>query len=164
MTAFDNLRVGTRLGGNPKIMVTTTPKRVPLLYSLIRESETHPGRVVISRGSTLDNAGNLSSTYLNTIVGVYEGTRLAAQELYGEMLDDVEGRRGQHLGCELLAERIKQIKPKIHICGHIHSGYGHYFDGHTHYFNAAVLNERYLYSQLPWHIDWNPITNEVSFL
>jgi phage terminase large subunit-like protein len=91
MTAFDNLRVGTRLGGNPKIMVTTTPKRVPLLYSLIKESETHPGRVVISRGSTMDNAGNLSSAYLNTITGVYEGTRLAAQELYGEMLDDVEG-------------------------------------------------------------------------
>ena len=91
MTAFDNLRVGTRLGANPKIMVTTTPKRVPLLYSLLREAEQHPGRVVISRGSTLDNAGNLSAAYLNTIVGVYEGTRLAAQELYGEMLDDVEG-------------------------------------------------------------------------
>jgi phage terminase large subunit-like protein len=91
MTAFDNLRVGTRLGGNPKIMVTTTPKRVPLLYSLIKESEQHPERVVISRGSTLDNAGNLSGAYLNTIVGVYEGTRLAAQELYGEMLSDVEG-------------------------------------------------------------------------
>ena len=79
-------------------------------------------------------------------------------------LDDVEGRRGEHLGCELLAERIKQIKPKIHICGHIHSGHGHYYDGHTHYFNASVLNERYLYSHTPWKIDWNPITNEIQFL
>jgi 3',5'-cyclic AMP phosphodiesterase CpdA len=79
-------------------------------------------------------------------------------------LDDVEGNRNVHLGCELLAERIKQIKPKIHICGHIHSGYGHYYDGHTHYFNASVLNERYLYSQLPWNIDWDPITNEIKFL
>jgi len=80
------------------------------------------------------------------------------------LLDDVEGRRGQHLGCELLAEKIKQIKPKIHVCGHIHSGYGHYFDGHTHYFNAAVLNEQYLYSQSPWHIEWDPITNEIEFV
>ena len=79
-------------------------------------------------------------------------------------LDDVEGRRGQHLGCELLAERIKQIKPKIHICGHIHSGHGYYYDGHTHYFNASVLNERYLYSHTPWNIDWDPITNEIKFL
>ena len=79
-------------------------------------------------------------------------------------LDDVEGNRNVHLGCELLAERIKQIKPKIHICGHIHSGHGHYFDGHTHYFNASILNERYSYSHLPWNIDWDPITNEIKFL
>lgn len=90
MTAFDNLRVGTRLGANPKIMVTTTPKRVPLLYSLIAEAEK-TGRVVITRGSTMDNKGNLSDAYMDAIMGVYEGTRLAQQELYGEMLDQVEG-------------------------------------------------------------------------
>ena len=90
MTAFDNLRVGTRLGANPKIMVTTTPKRVPLLYSLLKEAET-TGRVVISRGSTMDNSGNLSSAYLEAITSVYAGTHLAQQELYGEMLDDVAG-------------------------------------------------------------------------
>jgi Icc-related predicted phosphoesterase len=80
------------------------------------------------------------------------------------ILDDVEGNRNVHLGCELLAEKIKQIKPKIHICGHIHTGHGHYFDGHTHYFNASVLNEQYLYSKSPWNIDWDPITNEIKFL
>jgi Icc-related predicted phosphoesterase len=79
-------------------------------------------------------------------------------------LDDVEGRRGQHLGCELLAKRINTIRPKIHVCGHIHSGHGHYFDGHTHYFNAAVLNERYEYGNLPWSFDWEPITNEIKWL
>jgi phage terminase large subunit-like protein len=94
MTAFDNLRVGTRLGKSPKLICTTTPKRVPLLYKLIEESRTdRPGgaKVVVTRGSTLDNAGNLSQAYLDTITGVYEGTSLARQELYGEMLDDVEG-------------------------------------------------------------------------
>lgn len=90
MTAFDNLRVGTRLGANPKIMVTTTPKRVPLLYQLLAEAEK-TGKVIITRGSTMDNAGNLSGAYLDAIKGVYEGTRLAQQELYGEMLDAVEG-------------------------------------------------------------------------
>lgn len=90
MTSWDNLRVATRLGSSPQIIATTTPKRVPVLYSLIAEAEKG-SRVVISKGSTLDNAGNLSDTYLQAITGVYEGTRLAAQELYGEMLDDVEG-------------------------------------------------------------------------
>lgn len=90
MTAFDNLRVGTRLGDKPKLVLTTTPKRVPVLYQLIRESEKG-NDVRITKGSTMDNAGNLSSAYLNAITGVYEGTRLAQQELMGEMLSDVEG-------------------------------------------------------------------------
>ncbi len=93
MTAFDNLRVGTRLGAKPKILVTTTPKRVPLLYKLIEESANSKSmsKVIVTRGSTMDNAGNLSGAYLDTIMGVYEGTSLARQELYGEMLSDVEG-------------------------------------------------------------------------
>lgn len=94
MTAFDNIRVGTRLGANPQMVVTTTPKRVPLLYKLIEESKlikTSGSKVIITKGSTLDNAGNLSGAYLDTITGVYEGTSLAQQELYGEMLDDVDG-------------------------------------------------------------------------
>jgi phage terminase large subunit-like protein len=90
MTAWDNLRVATRLGTHPQIIATTTPKRVPILYSLISEAEK-TGRVTISKGSTLDNSGNLSEAYLDAILGVYQGTRLAQQELYGEMLDDVEG-------------------------------------------------------------------------
>jgi phage terminase large subunit-like protein len=90
MTAFDNLRVGTRLGANPQILVTTTPKRTPLLYKLIEESMK--GDIVkITRGSTMDNAGNLAGAYLDTMLGVYEGTSLARQELYGEMLEAMEG-------------------------------------------------------------------------
>lgn len=90
MTSWDNLRVAARLGSNPQIIATTTPKRVPLLYSLIKEAN-ETGLVVISKGSTFDNAGNLSDAYLQAITGVYGGTRLALQELDGEMLDDVEG-------------------------------------------------------------------------
>jgi phage terminase large subunit-like protein len=91
MTAFDNLRVGTRLGSKPKLILTTTPKRVPLLYQLITESEKKPGEVIVTKGSTMDNRGNLSDSYMTAIMGVYEGTRLAQQELFGEMLSDVEG-------------------------------------------------------------------------
>lgn len=90
MTAFDNLRVGNRLGPNPKMMLTTTPKRVPLLYSLMKEAE-ETGRVIITRGSTMDNASNLAAAYMEAILGVYEGTALAKQELLGEMLSEIEG-------------------------------------------------------------------------
>jgi Icc-related predicted phosphoesterase len=79
-------------------------------------------------------------------------------------LDTVVGRRHDHLGCELLAERIEVVKPKIHICGHIHSGYGYYWNGHTHFFNASVLDEQYEYTQKPITFDWNKETNEIEFL
>jgi hypothetical protein len=78
-------------------------------------------------------------------------------------LDTVEGRRHENLGCELLVQRIKEIKPKIHVCGHIHSGYGYVFDGETHFFNASVLDERYTYTQKPFVFDWYPETNEIFF-
>lgn len=77
---------------------------------------------------------------------------------------DVPGspHRKQNLGCELLAERIKKIKPKIHISGHIHGGYGYEFVDDTHYINASVLNERYMYTHRLLTIDWNEKTNEVK--
>ncbi len=78
-------------------------------------------------------------------------------------VDKVIGRP-ENLGCELLTDRIKEIKPKIHVCGHIHTGYGYTFDGDTHYINASVLNESYVYYNKPLTIEWNPETNEIEFL
>lgn len=69
------------------------------------------------------------------------------------ILDDVEYNRGVHLGCEILIEKIKQIKPKIHCCGHIHSGNGYQFDGDTHFINASSLNEDYDYFYKPFSIE-----------
>jgi phage terminase large subunit-like protein len=117
MTAFDNLRVGTRLGANPKIMVTTTPKRVPLLYQLLEENKKNPSKIVITRGSTLDNAGNLSGAYLEAITGVYAGTRLAQQELYGEMLDSLEGALWTDELLEAGREGVLPLNAPLRIIG-----------------------------------------------
>jgi Icc-related predicted phosphoesterase len=68
------------------------------------------------------------------------------------------------LGCELLVKRIKEIKPKIHVCGHIHGGYGYMFDGDTHYINASVLNEKYEYVNKPLTVEWDPVTNSIEFI
>lgn len=61
-----------------------------MLYDLLKEKE-ETGRIYITRGSTYDNAGNLVASQLKSLTGVYGGTRIGAQELYGEMLDAVEG-------------------------------------------------------------------------
>lgn len=79
-------------------------------------------------------------------------------------LDTVKFNPTFNLGCELLAERIKVVKPKIHVCGHIHTGYGYKFDGETHYINAAVLDENFNLTQKPLTVDWNKNTNEIEFL
>jgi phage terminase large subunit-like protein len=115
MTAFDNLRVGTRLGTQPKILVTTTPKRTPLLYKLIEEERT--GRVAITRGSTMDNAGNLAGAYLDTMLGVYEGTSLARQELYGEMLEAMEGALWTEESIEAGREAMYPFSTPLRLIG-----------------------------------------------
>lgn len=68
------------------------------------------------------------------------------------------------LGCELLAERLSVVKPKIHVFGHIHGGAGYKFDGTTHYINASILDERYSFRNKPITIDWDPKTNSIEFL
>lgn len=70
-----------------------------------------------------------------------------------------------NLGCPLLRHHIDTVsRPKIHVCGHIHGGYGYKFDGQTHFFNASILNEQYAYVNKPVTFDWNPETNEINFI
>lgn len=81
--AWDMLMFGLRLGTDPRCVVTTTPKPVPLVKDLLKQPTT-----VVIRGSTYDNAGNLAKAFLDQIVEKYEGTRLGRQELNAELLDD----------------------------------------------------------------------------
>lgn len=86
--AWDQLQFGMRLGDKPRIIVTTTPRPTSLIKSLSSRAD---GSVVITRGSTFDNAKNLAPSALLELEARYGGTRLGKQELYGEILEDVEG-------------------------------------------------------------------------
>jgi len=90
LSAWDQVRIATRLGSHPQIVATTTPKRTSSVINLLNEKKTNP-RIYITRGSTFDNASNLVKTYIQGVVGVYGGTNLARQELYGDLLEAVEG-------------------------------------------------------------------------
>jgi len=48
-----------------------------------------------------------------------------------------------HLGCEELAEAVQQIRPMLHVFGHIHGGQGQLNSDGTLYVNASVVNEAY---------------------
>ena len=79
---------------------------------------------------------------------------------YGHL--DVTG--DLRVGCELLRVKTDELRPKIFVGGHIHSGAGYKFDGHTHFFNASVLNNNYRYVNKPMTIDWDSKTNEIEFV
>lgn len=83
---FDNLRFGLRLGDHPRAILTGTPKPIVWLRSLIAS-----GQCVVTRGSLYENAANLADVFLKAVLAEYEGTRLGRQEIWGLMLDDVEG-------------------------------------------------------------------------
>lgn len=83
---WDMLQFGLRLGVNPRAVITTTPKPVPLVRNLLADPAT-----VVTRGSTFDNARNLAPSQLERLRTLYEGTRLGRQELYGELLTDTPG-------------------------------------------------------------------------
>lgn len=50
---------------------------------------------------------------------------------------------GQFVGCQDLREKILEIRPKLHVCGHIHPGYGIKESNGIIYANASVTNDRY---------------------
>lgn len=68
------------------------------------------------------------------------------------------------LGCELLRVRVDELKPKFHVFGHIHGSAGYKEHNGTHFINASVLNEQYEVVNDGVTLDWDPETNEVTFI
>lgn len=52
--------------------------------------------------------------------------------------------RQRHVGCvELLSVVQNRVRPRYHVFGHIHEGYGVTTDGQTVFVNAAICNIKY---------------------
>lgn len=82
--AWDNLMFGLRLGNNPQVCWTSTPKPKPFVRALSEDPRT-----ILVTGSTYENSENLPETYFQN-VAKYEGTNVGRQELWGELLDPEE--------------------------------------------------------------------------
>ncbi len=83
--AWDNLMLGMRLGDDPRTLVTTTPRNIALLHKVMALRG-----LVETRGASRDNP-HLPASFLAAMEEQYGGTRLARQELEGELLHDVVG-------------------------------------------------------------------------
>lgn len=80
--ALAMLRLGLRLGERPRLMLSSTPKPGGLLRGVLAE----PG-LERTDAPTDANAGNLAPGFLEAMRGLYGGTRRAAQELDGRVLE-----------------------------------------------------------------------------
>lgn len=84
--AWDQLMFGLRLGQDPRVLVTTTPRPTKIVRGLVEAETTH-----VTRGTTYENRDNLADAFFEKIIKRYEGTRLGRQEIFGDILQDVPG-------------------------------------------------------------------------
>ena len=59
---------------------------------------------------------------------------------YG-ILDQVAS--GHHVGCKDLLNRVKEVKPKLHVFGHIHESYGTAASFGVKFINASLTSDAY---------------------
>lgn len=103
--AWDLLLPSLRLGLNPQIVATTTPRPLVWLRALVADPTT-----IVSRMSTTENAANLAPPFLTRILARYRNSRLWLQEIEGVLMDDVEGA----LWTAVLIERSRHKEPALH--------------------------------------------------
>lgn len=109
MDAWDQLQFGMRLPGTtPQTVVTTTPRPIPILKRIMKRRGT-----TVTRGSTYDNRENLHPEFFAEILSQFEGSRLGAQELNAEILDDVEGALWSRGLIERTRVLNRQMCPKL---------------------------------------------------
>lgn len=81
--AWNMLQFAMRLGEHPVVIITTTPRAIPLVKQLLNDESA-----VVTRSTTFDNSSNLAKPFLKEVLARYGGTRLGRQELGGELIDD----------------------------------------------------------------------------
>jgi phage terminase large subunit-like protein len=83
---WDMLQFALRLGDDPRVCVTTTPRNVGVLKDLLEMPSTK-----VTQAPTEANRANLAESFLEEVRARYAGTRLGRQELDGVMLGEAEG-------------------------------------------------------------------------
>ncbi|MCW1383205.1 terminase family protein [Novosphingobium sp. KCTC 2891] len=101
-SAWDNLLMGLRLGRDPRVLATTTPRAVPLVGRLLAEARS--GDTAVTRGTTYDNADNLPARFVQAMRRSFGGSQLGRQELDGELIADLPGA----LWTRALIERCRE--------------------------------------------------------
>lgn len=85
---YDLALPALRLGSMPQHIITTTPKPLPLILNLAKVPNQYR---IVQTGTTFDNEKNLPSSLIRALKDKYGNTKWARQELYGEVLNQLDG-------------------------------------------------------------------------
>lgn len=66
---------------------------------------------------------------------------------------------GEACGCEDLLKRVETLKPKLHLFGHIHEGYGELCKGATTFINGSICDFNNNAENSPFLIDWEELSS-----
>jgi phage terminase large subunit-like protein len=105
--AFDQVLFGLRLGRDPRMVITTTPRPSPLLEDLVARQGKD---VWLTRGRSYDNQANLPAALLAELTARYAGTRLGRQELDAEMLDMQAGALWSATVLDCIAQTVPAMR------------------------------------------------------
>jgi phage terminase large subunit-like protein len=97
-----NLRMATRLGVHPRLLLSTTP----LPHRWLKELIAEPG-VAVTRGRMADNEANLPDSFIAGLQNRYGASATGRQELDGEIIEDLTGA----LWTRALIERQRMATP-----------------------------------------------------
>jgi Icc-related predicted phosphoesterase len=62
--------------------------------------------------------------------------------------------QGQPCGCPALRKRVAEVKPVVHVFGHIHEAYGEHQEDATWFANVAIMNRDYQPVNKPTNLKW----------
>ncbi|GHS95808.1 DNA-packaging protein [Alphaproteobacteria bacterium] len=80
---YEQLMLGLRLGDRPRCIISTTPRPLPLLKTLMTAEDT-----VLTRGTTFENAANLAPSFIASVQKQFGDSPMGRQELYADLLEE----------------------------------------------------------------------------
>jgi phage terminase large subunit-like protein len=128
---LDMLLMALRLGRDPRLCITTTPRNIAPLRRLIAAPDT-----TVTKSATQDNEDNLAPGFIEMLEARYAGTRLGRQELDGDLIEDNESalwrrdwiERARLRDAPALKPIVVAIDPPVGIrgdeCGIVVAGLG----------------------------------------
>lgn len=118
--ALDMAMMALRLGTDPRMLITTTPRNIAALKKLMTMKD-----MTMTHSTTAQNAANLAPGFVAMLEERYAGTRLGRQELDGDLIEDNEAALWRRDWIEAarvreapkLARIVVAIDPPVSVTG-----------------------------------------------